>query len=40
MLFVFMRGHPQLSEAFNGLPVIVAILLNHMVFGVVVALVY
>ena len=40
MLFVVIRGHPQLSEAFNGLPVIVAILLNHMVFGVVVALVY
>ena len=39
-LLIVMRVHPQLSELINGLPVIVAILLNHMVFGVVVALVY
>jgi len=40
LLLVFMRINPQLSEFINGLPVMVAILLNHMVFGVVVALVY
>ncbi len=40
LLLVVIRVHPQLSELFNGLPVLVAILLNHMVFGVVVALVY
>ena len=40
LLLVVIRVHPQLSELFNGLPVMVAILLNHMVFGVVVALVY
>jgi hypothetical protein len=32
--------HPSLSEMISGLPVIMAILLNHMVFGLVVALVY
>ena len=40
LLLVVMRVHPQLSELINGLPVIVAILLNHMVFGLVVAIVY
>jgi len=35
-----MRIYPQLSESINGLPVMIAIMLNHMVFGVVVALVY
>ena len=40
LLLVVNRVHPQLSELINGLPVMVAILLNHMVFGVVVALVY
>ena len=40
MLFVVMRGRPHLSEAFNGFPGLVAILLNHLVFGLVVALVY
>jgi hypothetical protein len=40
LLLVVMRVHPQLSELISGLPVMVAILLNHMVFGVVVALVY
>ncbi len=40
LLLVVMRVHPQLSGLFNGLLVMVAILLNHMVFGVVVALVY
>jgi hypothetical protein len=40
MLFVVLRRYPQLSEIINGLPVMVAILLNHMVFGLVVALVY
>ena len=40
LLLVVMRMYPQLSELFNGLLVMVAILLNHMVFGVVVALVY
>ena len=39
-LFVLMRVHPQLSASFKGLPVMAAILLNHLVFGVVVALVY
>ena len=40
LLFVVLRGHPQLSASFKGLPVMAAILLNHVVFGVVVALVY
>ena len=39
-LLIVMRVHPQLSELINGLPVMVAILLNHMVFGIVVALIY
>jgi hypothetical protein len=40
MLYVFLHRYPQLSEILNGLPVMAAILLNHMVFGLVVALVY
>ena len=40
LLLMVIRMYPQLSELINGLPVMVAILLNHMVFGVVVALVY
>ena len=40
MLFIVLRKYPQMSELFSGLPVIAAILLNHMVFGLVVALVY
>lgn len=40
LLLVVMRVHPQLSGLFNGLLVMVAILLNHIAFGVVVALVY
>jgi len=40
LLLVVIRMYPQLSELINGLPVMVAILLNNMVFGVVVALVY
>src|SRR5436190_261615 len=40
LLFVMMRVHPQLSQSLKGLPIMVAILLNHVVFGVVVALVY
>jgi hypothetical protein len=37
---MFTRKYPPLSEVINGLPVMVAILLNHIVFGVVVGLVY
>jgi hypothetical protein len=40
MLYIFLHRYPQLSEIINGLPVMAAILLNHMVFGLVVALVY
>lgn len=40
LLLVVIRMRPQLSELVSGLPVMVAILLNHMVFGLVVALVY
>ena len=39
-LYVILHRYPQLSEIINGLPVMAAILLNHMVFGLVVALVY
>ena len=39
-LYVVLHRYPQLSEVLNGLPVMVAILLNHMVFGLVVAIVY
>jgi len=40
MLLLAMRRYPPLSEIISGLLVMVAILLNHIVFGVVVALVY
>lgn len=40
MLLLVMRRYPPLSEIISGLPVMIAILLNHIVFGVVVALVY
>ncbi len=40
LLRVVMHMHPQLSELIKGLQVILALLLNHMVFGLVVALVY
>ncbi len=40
LLLTVTRKYPPLSEFINGLPVMVAILLNHIVFGVVVALVY
>jgi len=39
-LLVARRMFPQLSQYFNNLPVMIAILLNHIVYGVVVALVY
>ena len=39
-LYIVLHRYPQLSEILNGLPVMAAILLNHMVFGLVVALVY
>ena len=40
LLLVFMRMHPQFPRHFNNLAVMIAILLNHIVFGVVVAEVY
>jgi len=40
LLLVVIRKFPQQPELFNGLPMMVAIILNHMVFGLVVALVY
>ncbi len=40
LLFVTMRLVPQLSQYFNTFAVMLAILLNHIVFGVVVAVVY
>ena len=39
-LYVVLHRYPHLTEIINGLPVMAAILLNHMVFGLVVALVY
>src|SRR6266705_1459665 len=39
LLLVVTRKFPQQPELFNGLPMMVAIMLNHMVFGLVVALV-
>jgi hypothetical protein len=39
-VFVVTRGNPELSASLNRVPVMAAILLNHLVFGVVVALVY
>lgn len=32
--------HPQLSPHISGIPVAIAILLNHIVYGIVVAIVY
>ncbi len=40
MLFLGVRVSLLFSEETNGIPVMLAILLNHMVFGLVVALVY
>ena len=40
MLLVSMRLFPQLSQHFNAVAVMIAILLNHIVYGVVVAVVY
>lgn len=40
LLFVVMRRYPQFPHHFNNLTVMIAILLNHIVFGVVVAEVY
>ena len=40
LLLVAKRLFPQLSQHFNTLGVMMAILLNHIVFGVVVAVVY
>ncbi len=40
LLLVTMRIFPQLPQNFNNLAVMIAILLNHIVFGVVVAVVY
>ena len=39
-LFILMRRFPQLSEQFNAFSVMLSILLNHMIFGLVVAVVY
>ena len=39
-LFIVMRRFPQLSEQFNTFPVMLSILVNHMIFGLVVAVVY
>jgi len=39
-LFVVMRRFPQLAEQFNTISVMLSILINHMIFGLVVALVY
>ena len=40
LLLVVTRKFPQQPELLNGLPMMVAVMLNHMVFGLVVALVY
>jgi hypothetical protein len=40
LLLLAMRIFPQLSHLFNTVAVMLAILLNHMVYGVVVAVVY
>lgn len=39
-LFLVMRRFPQLSEHFNTFPVMLSVLINHMIFGLVVAVVY
>ncbi len=40
LLLVTTRIFPQLSQDFNNLAMMIAILLNHIVFGIVVAIVY
>lgn len=40
LLLVFTWRYPQNTQQMNGLPVIVSILLNHIVYGIVVAIVY
>ena len=40
LLLATTRRFPQLSQHFNNLTMMIAILLNHIVFGVVVAAVY
>ena len=40
MLLLAQRTFPQLSEHFNTAKVMMAILLNHIIFGLVVAVVY
>jgi hypothetical protein len=40
LLLVLMRMFPQLSPYFNQFSVMIAILLNHIVYGVIVAVVY
>jgi hypothetical protein len=40
LVFALTHRHPQLSASFNGLLVAVSILLDHIVFGVIVSLVY
>ena len=40
LLYRFTHNYPQLSESLNSFPVWASILLNHIVFGVVVSLVY
>ncbi len=39
-IFILMRRFPQLAEQFKTFPVMLSIILNHMVFGLVVAVVY
>ena len=40
LVFAFTGRYPQLSESLNRYPVMIAILLDHIVFGIVVSLVY
>jgi cytochrome c biogenesis protein CcdA len=40
LLLVFTGRYPQNPQQMKGLPVIVSILLNHIVYGIVVAIVY
>lgn len=39
-LFLLMRRFPPLAEQFNRFPVMLSILITHLLFGVVVAVVY
>jgi cytochrome c biogenesis protein CcdA len=39
-LFVMRRVFPQLADQFNTFSVMLSILINHMIFGLVVAVVY